>query len=219
MTPDNNLPAPNAPMVDLTNGQVTQVWWQLFLTFFNKLGGGSSSTDLTQILKAIAAVQTQADYQSVVPSDAALQEALRRIADLESQQLGPQNISALQRRLDDLEAQALDIRTPQTQSLEQWNAPTLLNSWVNYGSPFNPAGYWKDPFGVVHLRGTIKLGTIGSLAFLLPVGYRPVNTELLVCISNGAVGRVSVSGAGGVNPDAGNNTYVSLDGLTFTAAQ
>jgi hypothetical protein len=94
--------------------------------------------------------------------------------------------------------------------------PYFKNSWVNYGSPYNPAGYWLDPLGVVHLRGVLKTGTVGSAAFTLPPGVRPANTELFVCISNGAVGRVEVSASGDVTPlSPSSNVYVSLDGITY----
>jgi hypothetical protein len=63
------------------------------------------------------------------------------------------------------------LKTPS----EAWIAPTLQNSWVNYGSPFAVAGYMKDVTGRVHLKGLVKDGTISYPApiFTLPVGFRP----------------------------------------------
>ncbi|MBM4253016.1 MAG: hypothetical protein FJ146_13670 [Deltaproteobacteria bacterium] len=58
-------------------------------------------------------------------------------------------------------------------AIEDWNTPTFQNSWVNYGGTWEPAGYYKDKFGVVHLKGLIKNGTLNQAAFTLPVGYRP----------------------------------------------
>lgn len=112
---------------------------------------------------------------------------------------------------------ATDTLLPDPIRVEPWNAPTLINSWVNFGAGFNPAGYFKDPFGVVHLRGTVKSGTVGNDIFILPAGYRPANTEILACVSNGVLGIIEVSSGGNVNATAGNNTYFSLDGLTFRA--
>lgn len=58
-----------------------------------------------------------------------------------------------------------------------WTAPTFENSWANTGTyggrTYNPAGYYIDPNGVVHMRGTIGSGTAATAAFTLPAGYRP----------------------------------------------
>ena len=58
-------------------------------------------------------------------------------------------------------------------TVEDWNAPSLINSWVNYGGAYDTAGYYIDPYGVVHLKGALKTGTSGTVAFVLPTGYRP----------------------------------------------
>jgi hypothetical protein len=95
-------------------------------------------------------------------------------------------------------------------------APAFANSWVNFGSNWADAAYWKDPFGVVHLRGLIKSGTVGNTAFTLPPGYRPGVNETFSTISNAAVGRVDCLTSGAVQPvSPSNNTYVSLSGITF----
>lgn len=96
-------------------------------------------------------------------------------------------------------------------------APVFVNGWANYPAPFNPAGYFKDR-GLVYLRGMIQTGTIGLVAFTLPVGYRPANTNLFVAISNGALGRFDVLANGDVIPTTGSNVYMSLDGAVFRAA-
>jgi len=98
--------------------------------------------------------------------------------------------------------------------------PGFANSWVNWGAPNFSAGFWKDPFGFVHLQGVIKSGTVGSSAFTLPPGYRPSATAgPFAVISNGAVGRVDVGADGTVTPiTPSNNTYVSLHGVFFQAA-
>src|SRR6266446_4345732 len=49
---------------------------------------------------------------------------------------------------------------------------TFQGSWTDYAEVGNPAGYYKDPFGIVHLTGSIFGGTPGSYAFTLPPGYR-----------------------------------------------
>lgn len=108
-----------------------------------------------------------------------------------------------------------------------WTAPTLLNSWANYGSPWNPSGYWKDSLGVVHLRGLVSTGATGSIIFVLPVGYRPANQEAIATIAFGlsmgyTFGRVDVWTNGSVQCQTGVTTGANaaffLDGLTFRAA-
>lgn len=94
--------------------------------------------------------------------------------------------------------------------------PAFANSWVNFDSGWQVAGFSRDVFGWVHIRGLIKTGTVGSVAFTLPPGYRPALSEPFVVISNGAVGRVDVQADGQIIPQSpSNNTYVSLSGISF----
>lgn len=104
-----------------------------------------------------------------------------------------------------------------TQIDETWIAPTLINSWVNFGGVTNPAGYYKDSAGIVRLRGSIKSGTIGTVAFTLPVGYRPAFQELYAVNSNNAFGAASISANGDVTAQTGTNVVFSIDGITFRA--
>ena len=98
--------------------------------------------------------------------------------------------------------------------------PGFDNSWVNWGAPNFDAGYWKDPFGFVHLQGVIKSGTVGDSSFTLPPGLRPAATAgPFIVLSNGAAGRVDVGADGTVTPiSPSDNTYVSLQGIYFQAA-
>lgn len=54
---------------------------------------------------------------------------------------------------------------------QAWQAPTLLNSWVNFGGSFATVAYYRDAVGIVHLKGRMKTGTVGTIAFTLPAGY------------------------------------------------
>jgi hypothetical protein len=90
------------------------------------------------------------------------------------------------------------------------------NSWVNYSDDTAPAAYWKDAFGVIHIQGLIKSGTVGQAAFTLPPGYRPDFQHPFGTVSNGAIGRVDVMADGTVVPASpSNNTWVALDGIAF----
>lgn len=103
-------------------------------------------------------------------------------------------------------------------------APTLLNSWVNYGSGYADAGYYRDPFGRVHLRGLIRDGTAtsGTVLFVLPVGYRP-SGHVTFPAAGQAIGpadayaRVNVNNDGNVSIIVGTNTWLSLNGISFAA--
>jgi hypothetical protein len=94
-----------------------------------------------------------------------------------------------------------------------WRAPTLLNTWINFGSGFSDAGYYKDSSGLVHLRGVIRNGTVPADVFVLPVGYRPAATLIFPIVSNDLLGQVRINSSGNVHLYAGSNTWVALDGI------
>lgn len=105
-----------------------------------------------------------------------------------------------------------------TLMLEDVTQPTLTGGWVNYDATNGRlAGYYKDPFGIVHLQGLIKSGTAtpGTALFTLSTGYRPSKACYFPVSSNNAFGSVSVDITGVVAIQAGSNTWLSLDGITF----
>jgi hypothetical protein len=93
--------------------------------------------------------------------------------------------------------------------------------WTNVGAGFQPAGFYKDPFGTVHLQGDVQR-TAGSDAtiFQLPAGYCPA----------GGIEDFPAYGDGGtaagvaVRPDcsvvfvAGTTTFIGLGAISFRAA-
>lgn len=99
----------------------------------------------------------------------------------------------------------------------EWQTPTLLNNWGNYGGGYSDAGYYKDSLGTVHLRGMVKGGTPTSNIFVLPVGYRPLGGHLTfpVITSPNVIGRCSVLTSGVVIANAGSGDYFSLSGISF----
>lgn len=103
-----------------------------------------------------------------------------------------------------------------------WVAPTLQNSWVNYGSGFGDAGYRMRPGGIVELRGLVTGGTYGAAgttqAFTLPEGYRPSQRMFFGIHNTGnAMGRIDIFDTNGrVQPSYGAG-YAVLDGITFLA--
>lgn len=93
-------------------------------------------------------------------------------------------------------------------------APALLNSWANYTAGRTNASYYKDPFGIVHIEGTIAGGTsIGAVMFTLPAGYRPGAEMDFACSAN----QVGVLANGNVYGISGSTGYVPLNGITFRA--
>ncbi len=96
-----------------------------------------------------------------------------------------------------------------------FTAPTLLNSWVNFGSSYVDAGYLKDQFGFVRLRGVVKSGTVTAIIFQLPAGYRPSKDIFKAVSSNGAFGLVTIDSAGNVIASSGSNSWFSLDEISF----
>jgi hypothetical protein len=107
--------------------------------------------------------------------------------------------------------------------------------WTAYGSPWSSPGYFRDGFGVVHLRGLAKAhnggetdctsgSTQDNTMFSLPAGYRPQFDSAIATVSENSPGRINVRSGGTVEiennfPTFGHALYwVSIDGLTFRCA-
>lgn len=96
-----------------------------------------------------------------------------------------------------------------------WIAPTLLNSWADFGSGWSTAAYVKVG-NRVEIKGLIKSGTIPGTAFTLPADYRPAEHLTFVTIHNTGVGRVEIKTDGNVQIPAGSTSgWLSLDGISF----
>jgi hypothetical protein len=115
-------------------------------------------------------------------------------------------IKDLHRRLEVLEIHTGD---------EDFIAPTLSGTWVNFDGSHQEAGYYRSRNGEVHLRGLVKSGSVPSTIFTLPAGYRPSREIYFPVLSNGAIGRITIETDGDVVATAGNTTYISLDGISF----
>lgn len=126
-----------------------------------------------------------------------------------------------------VQAQRLDLGVIETYDAASsswiggaWTAPTLTNSWVNYGSGHANAAFRKTADGSVALRGSIKLGTVSQIACTLPTGYAPQNIEWFTCTASGGTCSVQVNTAGNVTVLAyyagGTNLLVSLAGIRFS---
>jgi hypothetical protein len=84
-----------------------------------------------------------------------------------------------------------------------------------------PVGFWRDPFGVIHLQGLVH-GPASGTIFTLPAGYRPPNdTRFLISSGPTAAdqGGLRILPTGAVNLEGGTtNSDSSLDGVTFRTA-
>lgn len=93
--------------------------------------------------------------------------------------------------------------------------PVFQNSWINYNTATHPsAGFYKHN-GRVYLVGLISTGSIPSVAFTLPEGYRPNFSQDFAVASGGAFGYFYVDSNGDINIQVGNNFAFSLAGCSF----
>jgi hypothetical protein len=112
---------------------------------------------------------------------------------------------------------------PRRGSVDTWHAPTLLNTWVNYGGAHAPAGYTITEDGWVHLRGLVKNANADNLnkpLFTLPAGYRPPYQLVFSARVAGAViGRLDINASGSVGgpgvDGSLSGTWTSLAGISF----
>ncbi|MGH2961515.1 MAG: hypothetical protein ACRDL3_04880 [Solirubrobacterales bacterium] len=81
--------------------------------------------------------------------------------------------------------------------------------------------FYRDPLGIVHLKGQIRDGTNGTAVFTLPAGYRPAK-HLLLPFTN--LGGTNQAANLTVTPDgrvtafcAGGCVEAGMDGVTFRA--
>jgi hypothetical protein len=114
-----------------------------------------------------------------------------------------------------------DITINGTILQEAFIAPTLLNSWVNFGSGYQEVGYMKDSMGFVHIRGMIKSGTLSANIFILPAGYRP-NLHTLQVGSRDVGGtedaaNFQILSDGSVMATTGSTSWTSFGNISFKA--
>jgi hypothetical protein len=120
-------------------------------------------------------------------------------------------------RVDSAGKLTTQVASPAGLVQETWTAMAggYANSWTDFGGGVMAGGYMKDSQGFVHLRGTIKSGSIAATAFTLPAGYRPSAQINFAVFSNGAFGQLQISSAGAITPQVGSNVSFGLDGISF----
>jgi hypothetical protein len=94
----------------------------------------------------------------------------------------------------------------------------LPDGWYDEDPGFaNEVGYYRDPFGFVHLQGrAIKCGNNDVEVFRLPAGYRTDKYQLLLGTKAGSPVAIGVyNGVVTVNAAFGDGTVIGLDGISF----
>jgi hypothetical protein len=101
-------------------------------------------------------------------------------------------------------------------------------SWVNFGSTFGSAAYYRDQIGIVHLSGTVKCPTTaaqnGKVVFTLPAGFHPPKQYVFAIVRGaGEVGKIEVQENGALNFGAlagvpVSEEAVNLNGIDFRCA-
>lgn len=140
--------------------------------------------------------------------------------------LGRSTSEALQRGLTFRENFRCAVRTLTVAVPDvAWIAPTLVNTWANYGTGFPEAGYRIDSTGLVRVKGLLKDGdaTSGTILFTLPVGYRPAERIQFGGVSATTPGttwadcRIDAHTGGEVTIVNGGNVFLSLAQVQFYA--
>ncbi|WP_373779853.1 BppU family phage baseplate upper protein [Jeotgalibaca porci] len=110
---------------------------------------------------------------------------------------------------------ALNLKANKVQ--EDWFVPTLTNGWVAWSEDLTP-GYYKDEFGIVHLKGVVKNGVLGDSVFTLPSLYRPSKNKYFITCGDSNFSLVNVIITGQIQFTIPSGTgFRSLDGITFKA--
>lgn len=219
-----DIPSPRANFVD-ANMKISREWNMFLQNVFSRIGGSNGdSIDAIKVIinqlllengyreidEAFAPIPaSQANMLDPFEGSANALEILKKIEEIRTQiSMLPDSSAAL------AEANKI-IATKAASALDAWTTPTLLNSWVNFGGGFFNAGFYKDPFGIVHLRGVIASGVLAQAAFVLPAGYIPTSTVMVGVNSNDAMGRLHIDTTGQVIPRIGSNVFFTLDSITF----
>jgi len=115
------------------------------------------------------------------------------------------------------------VGLPGNPLFQQCNIAQL--AWANDGGSDDPARFYRDPLGTVHLNGSVSCPstpTVGFDIFVLPAGYTPSRQVWFATpegTGTGQVADIEVTSAGDVTYATGSDPAgtgaVRLDGITF----
>ena len=96
--------------------------------------------------------------------------------------------------------------------------PDFEGTWEHYTTT-SKVGFYKDKFKRVWLTGWCKdlTGTPPSTIFILPAGYRPSDIQRFSSIDGAGTpsAQIQVNITGAVACQTGNDTFISLDGISW----
>jgi hypothetical protein len=94
--------------------------------------------------------------------------------------------------------------------------PAFQNAWVNESpTTETTAAFYKDPLGVIHLKGLITGGANNAI-FTLPAGYRPSKAFICLFWRTSGAGQLIIYPTGIVFSGSGTGAG-DLDSVTFRA--
>ena len=91
-----------------------------------------------------------------------------------------------------------------------WTRPTFVNNWADLEASRNAMFAKDERTGVVYMRGLMGTGENNTVAFTLPMGYRPPWQLHIATTSNNLFGQLLIGADGTINPSAGSSAWVSL---------
>ena len=184
------------------------------------------SARITSVEQELAATVNDIDT-SLTPRITSVEQDLVAVKSADTAQAS--RITSVEQQLTETVNDIDTSLTPRIDSVEQQLtlisgapltfAPTLLNSWVNFGDGFAPVGYWKGSDNMVHITGLIKNGVTseGAVIFTLPSGFRPEFKGIFTITQDNAVGRIDVNDNGNVLVVKAGAVFTSLAGISFLA--
>lgn len=108
-----------------------------------------------------------------------------------------------------------------------WVYPTLAGSFQSYGGAYAQARFCRNHHGLVVLGGLVRDGATGTNSYAvvmtLPEKYRPSHQLVFATTQGGATSgqfmRLDVRTNGEVAAYLWNQTWLSLDGISFYAGR
>lgn len=112
------------------------------------------------------------------------------------------------------------VLNPRSGARSPWQEPSSFsNSWTNFGSSYDDAGYALDNNGFVHFKGLVKTGSSGTAIFTLPETLRPEKRQYIAVAAFGGPAILHVQTTGVVTitglASATVSTWTSLHGACF----
>jgi len=96
-----------------------------------------------------------------------------------------------------------------------WTGFSFGSGWTNYGG--YSLGSYKKVGDMVFLRGLVtRTSGVGTLIGVLPVGFRPLATELFDVITDTGQGRIDIDSFGSMTLISGGAGWVGFSAINFS---